>query len=245
AYAGAGRGRADDDRLPVGQHRARGLRTCGFAGAESDDRRPTTDHGGQIGTSSAVRFSALPGEGHLVEHLAAEALGGTCDRLAANRAVELDRGSVIRQSPYYQAVQPALPKIAAYGGEQFAAEAKTLELGTQIELVDFAIIVEAAGAIAPVIGVSRHGLAEHQDGDPAAFADGAVPPVGAAPVDELVEFRARNDALIGATPSVVMGDGDCCRIGGFRAPDFDEGRTHADNTSKHHAALQEVCLIIG
>ncbi len=40
---------------------------------------------------SVVRSSPLPGEGDLVEHLGAEALGGAGDGAAAELAVELDR----------------------------------------------------------------------------------------------------------------------------------------------------------
>ena len=52
------------------------------------------------------------------------------------------------------------------------------------------------------------------------------PPVRSAAVDQLVEFVAGDDALIGGAPGVVMGAGDRCRVGGLGAANLYEGRTH-------------------
>src|SRR5215510_5102540 len=97
--------------------------------------------------------SPVPGEGDLVEHAGAEALGGACHRLAAERAVEADGRLVVRQRPDHEALQPALHQVAARRGEQLAAEAQPLEFGTQIKLVDLTVVVEAARAVAAVVGI--------------------------------------------------------------------------------------------
>src|SRR5262245_59778277 len=102
------------------------------------------------------RVSALPGEGDLVENLAAKALGRAGDRAAAEVGVETDRGLVIRQRPDHEAAEPALGEVAAGCVEQLAAEAQPLEFRPQVELVDLAVVVEAAGAVAAVIGVARN-----------------------------------------------------------------------------------------
>ena len=125
------------------------------------------------GRSSA---SAIPAEGDLVENARAEFFRRAGDRLAAKRAIKLDGGVVFRQRPDDQRFQPALRQVAARGGEQAAAEAEPLEFGPQVELVDLAVIIEAARAIAPVIGVARDLVAELQERDAAAFANRAVPP---------------------------------------------------------------------
>src|SRR6187549_2154453 len=59
--------------------------------------------------------SALPGEGDLIEHLAAEALRGARNRAAAERAIEFDRGLIVRQRPHHHALQSALRHILARG----------------------------------------------------------------------------------------------------------------------------------
>ena len=143
--------------------------------------------------------SVGPGKSDLVENARSEPFGGAGHRLAAERAVEFDRRLVIRQRPDDQALQAALRQVAPRRGEQLAAKAEPLELGPQVELVDFAVVVQAARAVAAVVGIAGDVVAERQDGDPAAFADGAVPPVRAAAVDQLVELGTGNDALIGAS----------------------------------------------
>src|SRR5229473_1989235 len=149
--------------------------------------------------------SAGPGEGDLVEGAGAEAFGGAGHRLATERPVEADRRLVVRERPEHQALQAALHQVAPRRGEQLAAEAEALEFRPQIELVDLAVVVQAAGAVATIVGVAGDAFAERQHRDPAALADGAVPPLRAAPVDELLELGPRDDALIGAAPSLVMG----------------------------------------
>ena len=103
-HAGAGRRRADDDCLPDGQHRARGLRASrdcrhrrfevateqralslpvfgkGDAVARSKNKSPA-----HAGHSQIQSGSVIPGEGDLIEALFAETLRGAGDRLAAER----------------------------------------------------------------------------------------------------------------------------------------------------------------
>ena len=145
-------------------------------------------------------------------------------RLAAERAVEFDRVLVFRQRPHDQRFQRALRQIAPRGGEQPAAEAEPLEFRPQIKLVDLAVIVEAARAVAAVIGVAGDLVAELQERDAAAFADGRFPPRRTAAIDQLFEFGARDDALIGRPPRLVVGIGDRAGIAGSGAADFDEDR---------------------
>ena len=62
--------------------------------------------------------------------------------------------------------------------------------------------------------------------------------MGAAPVDELVELRTRDDALVGGPPRFVVGgrDGVCVRRLG--APDLDQGRAHARIQASAPAAIK-------
>ena len=88
----------------------------------------------------------------------------TSGRPPCRRApVELDRRIVVRQRPDHQALQPALREIAARRGEQAAAEAEPLILRAQIELVDLAVIEQAARTVAAVVGVAGDLVAERQD----------------------------------------------------------------------------------
>src|SRR5262249_45202729 len=96
----------------------------------------------------------------------------------------------------------------------------------QVELVDLAVVVEAAGAVAAVIGIAGDAVAERQHRDPAAFANRAVPPLRAAPVDQLVELGSRDHALIRATPGLVVSRRDRRRIGRLGAADLDQDRAH-------------------
>ena len=207
-HAGSRRRWADDYRLSAAQYAARRVHAERPAGAED----------------LIIGNASLPGVGDLVERLGAEALRGAGDRAAAERAIEFHRRLVIGQRPHHQALQAALHEVLARGGEQATAEAQPLELGTQIKLVDFAVIEQAARPVAPVVGVAGNLLAELQDGDAAALADGRVPPVRSAPVDQLAELVARDDALIGRPPCLVMGRGDVHRIGGLRTANLYESR---------------------
>ena len=208
-HAGAGRRRADDHRLPDGQHRARGLRDRGIAGA-GGLKLQRTRYPSRFGKDAVAPLqktkspanagharsnsnseSVIPGEGDLIEALFAETLRGAGDRLAAERLVELHRRIVVRQRPDHEAFQSALGEVAARRGEQPAAEAQALVLRAQIELVDLAFVEQAARAVAAVVGVPGYLVAEGEDGDAAAFADRAVPPVGAAARHQLFEFQTR------------------------------------------------------
>src|ERR1700675_3659449 len=137
--------------------------------------------------------SVGPGEGDLVERLGPEFLGGARDHAAAEGAIKFRRRIVVGQRPDHHALQPPLQQVAPRGGEQPAAEAEALKFRPQIELVDLAFEVQAAGAVAAVIGIARDLVAEHQYADAAALADRAVPPLRATAVDQLFEFGAGND----------------------------------------------------
>src|SRR5258708_18796879 len=109
--------------------------------------------------------SVAPGERNLFETAAAKALRGSRDRLAAERTVELHRGLVVGQRPDHQALQSALRQIAPRRGEQPAAETQALILRAQIQLVDLAVIEQAARAVAAVVGVARDVVAERENGN--------------------------------------------------------------------------------
>src|SRR5690348_541215 len=171
------------------------------------------------------QISPLPGVGDLVEGLGAEAFRGTRDRAAAERTIEFHRRLVVRERPHDEAFQPALHEILARGGEQPASKAETLIFGPQIEFVDFAVVEQAARAIATVIGIAGNVLAELQNGDSAALANGAVPPIGTATVNELAELVARDDPLISGAPSLVVRQSDCLCVRNFRAANlYQDGR---------------------
>ena len=161
-------------------------------------------------------------------------------RAAAERAIEFHRRLVIGQRPHHQALQAALREILARRGEQAAAEAETLELRPQIKFVDFAVIKQAARAIAPVIGIASNLLAELQNGNAAAFADRRFPPIRSAPVDQLVEFVARDDALIGGPPCLIVRRGDVRRVGGLGSANLYEGRTHRRIEATNFAAFKPI-----
>src|SRR5262245_66528400 len=103
---------------------------------------------------------AVPGEGDLVEGAGAEPFGGTGHRLAAERPIETDRRLVVRERPDHQTLQPALHQVAPRGGEQLTAEAEALEFRPQVELVDLAVVIQAARAIATDVGITGNDFAE-------------------------------------------------------------------------------------
>ena len=117
----------------------------------------------------------LPGVGDLIERLGAEPLRGAGDGAAAERAIEFHRRLVVGQRPHHQALQPALDQVLARRGEQAAAEAEALEFRPQVKLVDFAVVEQAARAVAAVVGVAGELVAELQEGDAAALADRRCP----------------------------------------------------------------------
>src|SRR6185437_11271547 len=102
----------------------------------------------------------------------------------------------------------------------------TLELRAQIKLVDLAIIKQAARAVAAIIGVAGDLLAKLQDGDAAALADRRIPPIRATPGNQLIEFVAGDDALIGGAPSLVMSLGDVGCVRCLGATNLYDGRAH-------------------
>src|SRR5262249_13232894 len=112
------------------------------------------------------------------------------------------------------------------------------EFRPQIELVDFAVVVEAAGAVAAVIGVARDLVAELQQRDAAALADGAVPPGRAAAVDELFQFGAGDDALIRGPPCLIVGRRNRAGIRSLGAANLDEGGAHGSIKASDSGAFK-------
>src|SRR5258708_3212275 len=102
----------------------------------------------------------LPAERHLIEALGPEALRGARDRAAAERLVERHRRIVVGQRPDHQGLQPALREIAPRRREQAPSESQSLEFGAEVELVDLAVVEQAARAVAPVVRITRDPIAE-------------------------------------------------------------------------------------
>src|SRR5262249_17426512 len=92
--------------------------------------------------------------------------------------------------------------------------------------VDFAVVVQAACAVAAVVGIARDLIAECQHRNAAAFPDGAIPPFRSAPADQLVEFHAGDDSLVGRAPSFVVSLRNGRGIGSLGAADFDQDGAH-------------------
>src|SRR5262249_48944648 len=157
-------------------------------------------------------------------HLAAERFGRACHGLSAQRAIELDGWLVVGQRPDHQALDAALGEVTPRRAEQAAAETKALVLWAQIELVDLALVGEAAGAVAAVVGVARNSVAEHEQRDAAALADRAIPPRCTAPIDQAVQLKSGDDPLISGAPSLVMRSRKGCCIRWLRSPDLYELR---------------------
>src|SRR6185312_10476149 len=114
-------------------------------------------------TKYLPRAGSVPAERDLIEDLVAELFRRARHGLAAERAIELDGGLVVRQRPYHQAFLLALHEVAPRRHEQPAAEAEALKLGAQVKLVDLALILQAAGAVVAVVGIARHRVAEGQE----------------------------------------------------------------------------------
>src|SRR5262249_27304940 len=138
------------------------------------------------------RSSGVPGEGDLVEGLLAESLRGAGDRAPAERAVKLDGGIVVGERPNHETAQAALGKIAPRRGEQPPSEPQPLKFRPQIQLVDLAVIGQAARAVAAVIGVAGDAVGKHQERDAAALADGGFPPCRAPAADQFLELGPGN-----------------------------------------------------
>src|SRR5882724_1706663 len=111
----------------------------------------------QDGVARARRSanSISPGEGDLVERLGPEFLRRARDHAATEGAVKLRRGIIVGERPDHHALQAALQQVASCGSKQPAAEAETLKFRPQIKLVDLAFEVQAARAVAAVIGITR------------------------------------------------------------------------------------------
>ena len=129
-------------------------------------------------------------------------------------------------------------EILACGGEQAAPKTQTLEFRPQINLVDLAVVKQAACAVAPIVGIARDAIAELKDCNAAAFADGRIPPVRTTAVDQLVELIARDDALIGRAPRLIMGVGDVQCVCRLCATNLYEGRAHCAIEATNFAAFK-------
>src|SRR5262245_23508767 len=86
--------------------------------------------------------------------------------------------------------------------------------------------MQAARAVASVIGVARDLLAELQQRDAAAFADRAVPPSSPAAIDQPLQFGARNDSLISRTPRIIVSIRNGLGIVRLSAANLDEDGAH-------------------
>src|SRR5438309_161063 len=117
-------------------------------GFEVKSWKRTGGAGGQGFGAHQEPVSAGPGESDLVERLRPELFRGACHHAAAEGAIELGGGIVVGKRPDHHALEAALQQVAARGSEQPAAEAEALKLRSQIELVDLAFEVQAAGAVA-------------------------------------------------------------------------------------------------
>src|SRR5262249_55494364 len=173
-----------------------------------------------------TKRSGPPGEGHLVEGAAAELFRRAGHRAAPQRAVELDRRVVVRQSPNDQAFQTALGEVAAGRGKKTAAEAKPLNLRPQVDLVNLAVVEQAARPIASVIGIASDAVAEPEKGNAAALANGTLPPSRPAPTDQLLQLGSRDDPSIRIAPRFIVGFRHRYSIGRLGAANLDEGRIH-------------------
>src|SRR6516165_6645374 len=108
----------------------------------------------KLSANRARQRLVRPGEGDFVERFRPELFGRARHHAAAERAIEFGGGVVVGQRPDHHALQPALPEVALGGREQAAAETKPLELGPQVKLVDLALEMQAARAVAAVIRVA-------------------------------------------------------------------------------------------
>src|SRR5690242_15533366 len=196
-------------------------------------------------TQEMVGLSVRPGERDLVERLRPEPLRGARHHATAEHAVEFGSRLVVRERPDHHALQPALGEVALGGREQTPAEAEALEFRTQVKLVDFAFEMQAAGAIAAVVGIAGDLVAKHQYADAAALADCRIPPLRAAAVDQLFQLAAGDNALISGSPSLVMGGRDRGRIRSLGWSNLDKGSAHGTKLSNSAGGLQGLSLIIG
>jgi hypothetical protein len=149
--------------------------------------------------------SGWPGECDFIKRAGAEPFGRARHGAAAQRPIEFDGRVVVGQRPHHQAFETALAEVAPCCGEQTPAKAQSLEFGPQIELVNFSVVRQATGAVAPIIRVTGNPVAEHEQRDATAFTNGRFPPSRAAAADQLLELRPRNNAPVGRSPSFVVG----------------------------------------
>ena len=102
-------------------------------------------------------------------------------------------------------------QLLACRREQPAAQADALVFRAQIELVDFALLLQLAGAAAAHRGVAGDLAADLDDQDGGRAADGIGPPLAAAAVDHRRQRPVGDDAGIGDLPgrAVHLGDRVC------------------------------------
>src|SRR5262249_31550938 len=95
-----------------------------------------------------------------------------------------------------------------------------------IQFVDFPIVSQASRSVPAIISIARYGVPERQNRNSASLADGALPPLRAAPIDQLIQLRTRDDALVRGAPSQVMRRSERLGIGRFGTADFDGDGMH-------------------
>src|SRR5690606_26107455 len=93
-----------------------------------------------------------------------------------------------------------------------AAQADPLILRTQIDLVDFALLLELTGTAAPQRGVTRNLAADLHDEHCRRTPDRIRPPSWTAAADHSIERTMRDDARIGTTPGRVVHGCDRVRV---------------------------------
>src|SRR5687768_15709370 len=106
---------------------------------------------------------SIPDEGDLFQGLLVEYLDPFGGVAAAGPLVEGKCAAIVFERPDHHALQPGRGELFAGGGKQPAAEPDALIFRPQVELVDFALLREAAGAVAAQRGVAGNRSADLDD----------------------------------------------------------------------------------
>ena len=96
--------------------------------------------------------------------------------------------------------------------EQSPAESDPLILWREIKFEDLAPVRKSRNPIASITRVSADTVVEIENREPAAVADGFLPPGRTTARHHLVEFPARDDATIGVEPGRIVDIRDGLRI---------------------------------
>src|SRR5262249_44031190 len=141
-------------------------------------------------------------------------------------AIETNRRGIIRQCPNHHALDAALRQVASCRRKQAAPEAETLKLRSQVELVDFSLVSQASRPVPAIVSIACNSIPECHYRNSATLADRTFPPLRAAPIDQLVQLRTRDDALVRRTPSQVVRGRKRLGIGRSGTADFDGDGMH-------------------